>query len=127
MSSDPADLRDDARQRLSTLARALLVLDGSTLAISGLLFLGGGAPDLLASEILLLRVAWWALAASLAASACVLFAMIFERGRRLRFALGIVAFVAFLLGFALLIAVCASVLGATSDDEIGTSLRGGRI
>ena len=123
MSSDPVDLLDDVRQRMSTLAKALLVLDGSALALSVMLFLGGGAPELLASEILLLRLAWWSFSGSLALSAGVLFTMIFERGRALRFGLAIVAFIAFLLGFALLVAVCASVLGVNPEDYAGVVLR----
>ncbi|HEY2337531.1 MAG TPA: hypothetical protein VGI18_09235 [Burkholderiales bacterium] len=122
MSSDPVDLRDDLRQRMSSLAKALLVLDGGALAISVMIFLGGVAPDLLAPEILLLRLAWWILSGSLAASASLLFAMLFDRGRRLRFGLGLVAFVAFLLGFALLVAVCASVLGVNAEDYASAAL-----
>jgi hypothetical protein len=110
--------------RLSALARALLILDGAALAISVMIFLGGGAPELLTAEVLLLRLSWWLLSGSLAASAGLLFAMIFGRGRRLRFGLGIVAFVAFLLGFALLVVVCASVLGVNTDETVGAALRG---
>ena len=123
MSDDPVDQLDDVRPRMASLAKALLVLDGASLAFSIMLFLGGGAPELLAYEILLLRLAWWILAGSLAASAGLLFAMIFDRGRGLRFGLGVLAFIAFLVGFALLVAVCASTLGAIPDDYVGAAMR----
>jgi len=124
MSGDPIDVRDDLKQRMTSLARALLVLDGAALAISISLFLGSGGPELLPSETQLLRISWWTLLGSLAASTGVLAAMLLRRWRALGIALGIVAFLSFLAGFALLVAVSASALGVyTDDDAAGTTLR----
>ena len=101
---------------MESLAKALLLLSGGALAISIYVFVGSGAPELLAGEIRFLRVAWWLLFYSLTASAGVLVVGLFlESTRWVERALGISGFLALVIGLALLVAVSASVVGADTE------------
>jgi hypothetical protein len=68
----------DTRQRVDTLVKAILVLSGGALTISIGIFLRTGAPQLSADLVRILQQSWWLLFYSLAASATVLFIMIFQ-------------------------------------------------
>jgi hypothetical protein len=68
----------DTRQRVDTLIKAIFVLSGGALTISIGIFLRSGAPPLSANLTQLLQISWGLIFYSLAASASVLFSMIFQ-------------------------------------------------
>lgn len=126
----------DTRQRVDTLVKAIFVLSGGALTISIGIFLKSGAPTLAAPFVCELKWSWSFLFYSLAASATLLFLMIFQgywygwqweralnadskaiSGTRIlalvricNWVLGVTGFVCFLVGLALLARVSVSAI-----------------
>ncbi|MBI5752903.1 MAG: hypothetical protein HZA59_12305 [Hydrogenophilales bacterium] len=91
--NDPKELelfnlhQEEARKRTEFLAKSVFLISGTGLTLSINLFLGDGAPTVAAESVTLLRVAWWALFASIVGYVLVLSIMLirdYQFGERWR-------------------------------------------
>ena len=79
--------QEDARKRTDFLAKSIFLISGTALTLSINLFLGEGAPTVPSDLVNVLRLAWWALFASIVGYVLVLATMLirdYQFGERWR-------------------------------------------